>query len=51
MVKKQVIMRGITDDNVIAAMRAIPRHLFVPLIMRRFAYDDRPLPIGHYQTI
>lgn len=51
MVKAQVIMRGITNDNVIAAMRAVPRHLFVPIMMRRLAYDDRPLPIGYYQTI
>ena len=51
MVKEQVVMRGIADENVIAAMRAVPRHLFVPVMVRRFAYDDRPLPIGHYQTI
>jgi protein-L-isoaspartate(D-aspartate) O-methyltransferase len=51
MVQEQVIMRGITDENVIAAMRMVPRHLFVPMMLRLAAYGDRPLPIGHYQTI
>jgi protein-L-isoaspartate(D-aspartate) O-methyltransferase len=34
-----------------AAMRAVPRHAFVPAGRRRHAYEDRPLPIGHDQTI
>lgn len=38
-------------DNVMRAMAAVPRHEFVPEDARRFAYDNRPLPIGHGQTI
>jgi len=34
-----------------AAMRAVPRHEFVPADRREAAYDDRPLPIGQGQTI
>ena len=33
------------------AMLRVPRHLFVPESMQRFAYDNAPLPIGHEQTI
>jgi protein-L-isoaspartate(D-aspartate) O-methyltransferase len=32
-------------------MREVPRHLFVPEEERGFAYENRPLPIGHDQTI
>ena len=39
------------DKRVMNAMRTIPRHLFVPANLRRAAYDNRPLPIGHGQTI
>jgi protein-L-isoaspartate(D-aspartate) O-methyltransferase len=39
------------DERVIAAMRAVPRHLFVPEAYRANAYLDTPLPIGHGQTI
>ena len=42
---------AITDSAVLAAMRAVPRHRFVPPTLRGAAYDDRPLPIGHGQTI
>jgi protein-L-isoaspartate(D-aspartate) O-methyltransferase len=41
----------VTDQRVIAAMRAVPRHKFVPPEVRRAAYDDTPLPIGLAQTI
>jgi protein-L-isoaspartate(D-aspartate) O-methyltransferase len=34
-----------------AAMRAVPRHVFVPERRRGHAYEDRPLPIGRNQTI
>ena len=37
--------------SVIAAMKKVPRHVFVPLRYRFFAYDNRPLPIGYGQTI
>ena len=51
MVQEQIIARGINDERVIAAMRKIPRHLFVdPGIVNR-AYDDSALPIGEKQTI
>jgi protein-L-isoaspartate(D-aspartate) O-methyltransferase len=39
------------DPAVLRAMLEVPRHLFVPDEVRRFAYENRPLPIGHDQTI
>ena len=41
----------IKDKRVLEVMRSIPRELFVPPEIRRSAYEDRPLPIGHDQTI
>jgi len=41
----------IKDKRVLAAMSRIPRELFVPPESRQLAYEDRPLPIGHEQTI
>jgi protein-L-isoaspartate(D-aspartate) O-methyltransferase len=43
--------KGIHDERVLAAMLAVPRHLFVPAHLRSEAYADYPLPIGHGQTI
>ena len=43
--------REIQDKRVLEAMAAVPRHEFVPEPWRRSAYEDRPLPIGHGQTI
>lgn len=51
MVREQMARRDITDSTVLAAMRAVPRHLFVPENLRGSAYADTPLPIGHDQTI
>lgn len=51
MVTQQIIARGVTDDQVINAMRTVPRHRFVPFLFKSLAYNDRPLPIGHDQTI
>ena len=51
MVREQIESRGITDPAVLAAMRQVPRHEFVPDSWRDAAYDDHPLPIGHDQTI
>ncbi|MBT8496281.1 MAG: protein-L-isoaspartate(D-aspartate) O-methyltransferase [Deltaproteobacteria bacterium] len=51
MVAKQIEARGIRDPKVLAAMRAVPRHEFVPESARDYAYQDSPLPIGHDQTI
>ena len=39
------------DPRVLAAMRSVPRHRFVPEALRSEAYSDRPLPIGEGQTI
>jgi len=43
--------QGITDESVLAAMRAVPRHFFVDEGLASRAYDDAALPIGHEQTI
>ncbi|MEG6506833.1 protein-L-isoaspartate(D-aspartate) O-methyltransferase [Nitratidesulfovibrio sp. 1201_IL3209] len=51
MVKQQLEPRGITNPAVLAAMRSVPRHLFVQEALRAQAYEDHPLPIGHGQTI
>jgi protein-L-isoaspartate(D-aspartate) O-methyltransferase len=51
MVETQIAGRGIRDPRVLAAMRKVPRHLFVPASESASAYDDRPLPIGSDQTI
>lgn len=51
MVKSQLIARGISDSRVLAVMGEIPRERFVEEALVREAYNDRPLPIGHRQTI
>ena len=51
MVEEQLVRREITDERVIAAMRRVPRHLFVEEALRDRAYGDHPLPIGEEQTI
>jgi protein-L-isoaspartate(D-aspartate) O-methyltransferase len=51
MVDEQLEARGIRDRRVLDAMRAVPRHLFVPEPQRVDAYGDHPLPIGYNQTI
>ncbi len=51
LVAEHLIPQGISDSATLAAMRAVPRHEFVPPDQRRRAYDDKPLPIGHEQTI
>ncbi len=51
MVQQQIEMRGITDPDVLAAMRSVPRHLFVSDALKDQAYGDFPLPIGEQQTI
>ncbi|MBK9117390.1 MAG: protein-L-isoaspartate(D-aspartate) O-methyltransferase [Betaproteobacteria bacterium] len=43
--------QGIGDEVVLAAMNAVPRHIFVDEALAIRAYDDVPLPIGHGQTI
>jgi protein-L-isoaspartate(D-aspartate) O-methyltransferase len=51
MVREQLVMRGISADQVLAAMRKVPREEFVPEEFRPVSYADRPLPIGYDQTI
>lgn len=51
MVTTQIERRGIADPRVLAAMRAVPRELFVPQARADEAYDDRALPIGAGQTV
>jgi protein-L-isoaspartate(D-aspartate) O-methyltransferase len=51
MVRQQVEARGVKDPAVLAAVRSVPRHLFVPEASRDRAYDDSPQAIGHGQTI
>jgi protein-L-isoaspartate(D-aspartate) O-methyltransferase len=51
MVERQIAARGVEDARVLEAMRAVPRHLFVPDSSVAEAYADRPLPIGEGQTI
>jgi protein-L-isoaspartate(D-aspartate) O-methyltransferase len=51
MVHRQIEMRGVRDERVLAAMRAVPRHRFVPRYLQATAYHDAPLPIGQGQTI
>ncbi len=51
MVAEQIVARGVKDPAVLRAMRLVPRHEFVPKELQRYAYQDRPLPIGHDQTI
>ena len=51
MVREQIAGRGLKNTAVLAAMRKVPRHEFMPENLRPFAYDDRPAPIGLGQTI
>jgi protein-L-isoaspartate(D-aspartate) O-methyltransferase len=51
MVRTQIEARGVRDPAVLEAMREVPRHRFVPQSQSARAYQDRPLPIGHGQTI
>ena len=46
-----VQMRDVTDENVLRAMRTVPRHFFIPRELQISAYDDNALPIGLGQTI
>jgi protein-L-isoaspartate(D-aspartate) O-methyltransferase len=51
MVREQIEARGVRNRRVLDAMRAVPRHLFVPEDLAAEAHADRPLPIGAGQTI
>ena len=51
MVRREIVGRGVRDPRVCNAMREVPRHLFVPADMRKYAYTDAAIPIGYGQTI
>src|ERR1700738_3479941 len=51
MVAEQLEKRGIRDPRVLAVMRTVARHRFLPAELHDHAYDDGPLPIGDAQTI
>lgn len=51
MVERSIEGAGIKDPRVLEAMRRVPRHRFVPEPQIERAYENRPLPIGHGQTI
>ena len=48
---RHYIDKGSLDEKVMRAMGEVPRHLYVPESVRDAAYENRPLPIGHGQTI
>ncbi len=50
-VEEQLVRRGISDQRVLNAFRAVPRHRFVDPSLADRAYGDHPLPIGENQTI
>ncbi|MEX2602143.1 MAG: protein-L-isoaspartate(D-aspartate) O-methyltransferase [Balneolaceae bacterium] len=47
----QLREKGITDQKVLEAIRAVPRHLFIDTALEHRSYEDRALPIGKDQTI
>ncbi len=51
MVRHQIELEGVSHKATLEAMRTVPRHEFVPENAKRYAYDNRPLPIGYGQTI
>ena len=51
MVEEQIALRDVCDEEVLKAMRTVPRHKFVPEHLTDMAYCDTPLPIGMGQTI
>ena len=51
MVERQIAARGVRDPRVLATLREVPRHLFVPDVQQSHAYEDRALPIASGQTI
>ena len=51
MVDQTIVARGVSNPDVLRAMRSVPRHLFVGENYLDMAYEDHPLPIGYGQTI
>jgi protein-L-isoaspartate(D-aspartate) O-methyltransferase len=51
MVDEQIAGRGVADPRILAAMRKVPRHEFLPEAIRGMAYQDSALPLGEAQTM
>jgi protein-L-isoaspartate(D-aspartate) O-methyltransferase len=51
MVQQHIAARGVTSENILRAMRKVPRERFLPTGQETYAYSDAPLPIGKGQTI
>ncbi|MCK9418965.1 MAG: protein-L-isoaspartate(D-aspartate) O-methyltransferase [Nitrospirae bacterium] len=51
MVDEQIVSRGVKDERVLAVMRKIPRHEFLPEAIRGMSYADNALPLGEGQTM
>ncbi len=51
MVEEQIAGRGVKDERVLATMRKVQRHEFLPEAIRSMAYQDSALPLGEAQTI
>ncbi|MFW5908761.1 MAG: protein-L-isoaspartate(D-aspartate) O-methyltransferase [Desulfosalsimonas sp.] len=51
MIRQQLRARGIENPEILAAFKKVPRHKFVPEKLKKYAYQDHPLPIGQDQTI
>jgi len=51
MIKDQIESRGVRDKALLSALEKIPRHLFVPVDFREYAYTDQALPSYCGQTI
>ena len=48
---REIAARGEVDTRTLQALARVPRHLFVPEMIREQAYGDHPLPLGYGQTI
>lgn len=51
MVRDQLLKRGIRDEDVLNAVRKVPRHQFIPSELQKLAYQDQAISIGAGQTI
>ncbi|MEZ5175000.1 MAG: protein-L-isoaspartate(D-aspartate) O-methyltransferase [Acidimicrobiia bacterium] len=51
MVARDIASRGVSDPDVLRAMRTVPRERFIPSELAEFAYENHPLPIAEEQTI
>ncbi len=51
MVDEQIAARGVKDERVLAVMRKVPRHEFLPEAIRGMSYADNALPLGEGQTM